>query len=427
MSNTVPSRLAMKLARYCSSSARFRRQKAARTRKAERATRNLIGSPPHRSVLTNAPTPRDAVRQDPNGEPDDLPAEPLQDGVRALHRAGEEIDGKGEHGAEPQHSSDARDGGRQQGERGDPPRQEQGHPGVQLHDRRGARRPERQQSRREADEEPHRGREQHRYGRDRPPAGVERQSHGGPRRGHQQPDHEDDARRARLVRDVLRHGLVGGVQRPGEPVVEVAFTDPAIQIPGIPGDGQLVDEHDGKEVAGEVGARVPGDLSLSRDRPPDTQRDRRLGHAPQEPEHDRRPVLEVDQPGVADQRRVPADHSSSSTPRAKARRITSSIGGSSIDRSATENAASSRALVAGASSRRTSSTAFGKRKLFTAPNAASASAVTRLPSPPPPPSTNSIRLVRAIRATSASSAPSYSRRPRLIIRTRYASAVTSCM
>src|SRR5213595_1379509 len=122
MSNTVPSRLAMKLARYCSSSARFRRQKAARTRKAERATRNLIGSPPHRSVLTNAPTPRDAVRQDPNGEPDDLPAEPLQDGVRALHRAGEEIDGKGEHGAEPQHSSDARDGGRQQGERGGSPR-----------------------------------------------------------------------------------------------------------------------------------------------------------------------------------------------------------------------------------------------------------------------------------------------------------------
>src|SRR2546427_7882012 len=86
MSNTVPARLAMKLARYCSSSARFRRQKAARTRKAERATRNLIGSPPHRSVLANAPTPRDAVRQDPNGEPDDLPAEPAQDGVRALHR-----------------------------------------------------------------------------------------------------------------------------------------------------------------------------------------------------------------------------------------------------------------------------------------------------------------------------------------------------
>src|SRR3989440_465298 len=357
MSNTVPSRLAMKLARYCSSSARFRRQKAARTRKAERATRNLIGSPPHRSVLTNAPTPRDAVRQDPNGEPDDLPAEPTQDGVRALHRAGE----------------------------------------------------------------------QHRYGCDRPPAGVERQSHGGPRRGHQQPDHEDDARRARLVRDVLRHGLVGGVQRPGEPVVEVAFADPAVQIPGIPGDGQLVDEHDGEEVAGEVGARVPGDRPVSRDGPPDAERDRRLGHSPQQPQHDRRPVLEIDQPGVADQRRVPPDHSSSSTPRANASRITSSIGGSSIDRSATGRAARRRALVAGASSRRTSSTAFGKWKLFTSPNAASASAVTGLPSPPPPPSTNSIRLVRAIRATSASSAPSYSRRPRLIISTRAASAVTSCM
>src|SRR6266571_8465317 len=104
-------------------------------------------SAPNRSILANAPTPRDAVRQDPNGEPDDLPAEPAQDGVRALHRTGEEIDGKREHGAEPQHSSDAGDGGRQQGEWGDPPRQEQGHPGVQLHDRGGARRPERQQSR----------------------------------------------------------------------------------------------------------------------------------------------------------------------------------------------------------------------------------------------------------------------------------------
>src|SRR6266705_2005568 len=200
MSNTVPARLEMKLARYCSTSARFRRQKAARTRKAERATRKLIGSPPHRSVLANAPTPRDAVRQDPNGEPDDLPAEPAQDGVRALHRAGEKIDGKGEHGAEPQHTSDAGDGGRQQGERRDPPRQEQGHPGVQLHDRRGARRPERQQSRREADEEPHRGREQHRYGCDRPPAGVERQSHGGPRRSHR----TIDARYWRSTSQALR-------------------------------------------------------------------------------------------------------------------------------------------------------------------------------------------------------------------------------
>src|SRR5213078_1342019 len=227
--------------------------------------------------------------------------------------------------------------------------------------------------------------------------------------------------------------LVCGVQRPGEPVVELSFTDPAVQVPGVPGDGQLVDEHDGEEVAGEVGPRIPGDRPVSRNGPPDAERDRRLGHSPQQPQHDRRPVLEIDQPGVADQRRVPFDHASSSTPRANASRITSSIGGSSIDRSATGNAARSRALVAGASSRRTSSRAFGKRKLFTSPNVASASAVTRFPSspppppPPPPPSTSSIRLVRAIRATSTSSAPSYNRRPRLIIRTRDASAVTSCM
>src|SRR2546430_17113591 len=79
-------------------------------------------SPPHRSVLANAPTPRDAARQDPNDEPDDLPAEPAQDGVRALHRPGEEIDGKREHGAEPQPSSDPGDGGRQQSAGGHRPR-----------------------------------------------------------------------------------------------------------------------------------------------------------------------------------------------------------------------------------------------------------------------------------------------------------------
>src|SRR2546425_5195732 len=42
------------------------------------------------------------------------------------------------------------------------------------------------------------------------------------------------------------------------------------------------------------------------------------------------------------------------------------------------SAASRRALVAAACSRGTSSTAFGNRKLFTAPNAARASAVTPL-------------------------------------------------
>src|SRR5690349_12638570 len=47
--------------------------------------------------------------------------------------------------------------------------------------------------------------------------------------------------------------------------------------------------------------------------------------------------------------------------------------------------------------------------------------------PSPPPRTSSIRLTRAIRDTRTSSAPSYSSRPWLIIRTREASAVTSCM
>src|SRR5256885_4471648 len=453
MLNTVPSTLATKLARYCSSSARFRRQKAERMRNAECGMRNVMGRfvprsvPPrstfhgysalriphsalstsHRAVTSQATDPGQAIGTDPYREPHHLRGEPAHDRVCPVYRAGEEVHWEGEHGAEPQRPRDAGYGRRQQRQRRDPTGEEQGHARMELHDRGGACRPERQQSRGEADEEPHRGGEQHRDGRDRPAAGRERQAHRGPHPGDDEPDHEDDARGARLVGDILRHRLVCGIERPGEPVVEISVADPAVQIPGIPGDRQLVDEHDAEEVAGEVGARVSGDLSRSRDRPPDAQRDGRLGHPPQEPEHDRRPVLEVDEPGVADQRRVPADHSPSSTPRANARRITSSIGGSSIERSATGKPPSSRALVAGASSRRTSSIAFGKRKLFTSPNAARVSAVTRLPSSPPPPSTSSIRLVRAIRVTSASSAPSYSSRPRLIIKTRNTRSVTPCI
>src|SRR5213078_1643831 len=107
MLNTVPSTLAMKLARYWSSSATFKRQKAERMRNAEVGTGNIMTrfaafvSSAHCSILANAPTPRDAVRQDPDAAPDVLPAEPAQVGIRPLHGAGEEVDGEGEHGAEP--------------------------------------------------------------------------------------------------------------------------------------------------------------------------------------------------------------------------------------------------------------------------------------------------------------------------------------
>src|SRR5205085_12361765 len=106
-------------------------------------------------------------------------------------------------------------------------------------------------------------------------------------------------------------------------------------------------------------------------------------HAPQQPQYDGCPVLQVLQPRGAQQRAVAAQpprdaaHASSSpTPCANAWRITSSMGGSSIDRSATGSAARSRALVAAASSRGTSSTAFGKWKLRTVLNAAGVSVVT---------------------------------------------------
>src|SRR5207245_576335 len=190
-------------------------------------------------------------------------------------------------------------------------------------------------------------------------------------------------------------GAAGGreVDRPRQPEVELAPAPPAVQVPGVPRDGELVHQHQGEEVAGEIGPRVAGDLTLPGDRPPDAERHGRLRHAPQQPQHDGGAVLQVDEPGVADQGRVAtqpggaAHASSSATPRANATRITSSIGGSSIDRSATGSWASSRALVAAASSRGTSSTALGNRNSFTSPNAASCSAVT------PSASMSSIRLV----------------------------------
>src|SRR5205807_1944331 len=83
----------------------------------------------------------------------------------------------------------------------------------------------------------------------------------------------------------------------------------------------------------------------------------RRTHAPQQPQPARRPVLQLLQPRGPQQRAVtpqPTErtgHASSPSPCANAWRITSSIGGSSIDRSATGSAARSRALVAAASSR----------------------------------------------------------------------------
>src|SRR5256885_608197 len=125
---------------------------------------------------------------------------------------------------------------------------------------------------------------------------------------------------------------------------------------------------------------TPPPGAARRARPPDAERDGRLGHAPEQPQHDGGPVLQVLQPRGAQQRAVTpqplarSGHASSPSPCANAWRITSSMGGSSIDRSATGSAARRRALVPAASSRRTSSTALGKRKLLTVPNVASVAA-----------------------------------------------------
>src|SRR3989449_7982418 len=134
MENRVPRTLATKLARYWSSSATLRRQNAARMRKVDRGTRNImtgVRSTAHRSVLTNAPGPRDPVRHDPDAEPDQLCCEPTHDRVRAIHLTREGVHREGEHGAEPQGSYDTGHRRRQQRERGDAAGEEQGHPRVQ--------------------------------------------------------------------------------------------------------------------------------------------------------------------------------------------------------------------------------------------------------------------------------------------------------
>src|SRR5207302_7424221 len=118
-------------------------------------TRHLSAS--YRPVASQATDPGQAICTDPHSEPHDLPYEPTHDRVRPLDGAGEEIYREGEHGAEPQRARHPGHGRRQEGERRDPTGEEQGHARMELHDRGGARRPERQQPRGEADEEPHRG------------------------------------------------------------------------------------------------------------------------------------------------------------------------------------------------------------------------------------------------------------------------------
>src|SRR2546425_2715143 len=214
---------------------------------------------------------------------------------------------------------------------------------------------------------------------------------------------EEDGIRDKLVTGVQTCALPIWADRARQPEVHLAIADPAVDVPGVPRQGELVHERHAEEVAGEVVAPEALHGALARDRPPDAERDGGLGHVPQHPDGDRGAVLEIHEPGRPHERRVAAQphvHAPPSAPSADARRRTSSRAGSWMERSTTGTDANSRALAAVAWSRGTSSTALGNRNWRTSPNAASCSRLT------PSPSTSSRRLVWAMRATSACSAPS---------------------
>src|SRR5690606_14878887 len=446
--NMVAKRLARKLARYSSSSARFAAQKARSTPKARRILPTDCSIPPP------SPGPDEVVGDRPGREPEELPAEAAQDGVRVRERAGQDLDRERDHVREPQDAGHARDGGREERERRDPPGQEEGDPPLQLRDRRRPGRPERQQAVDVAGQEPDRGGEDGGERREAEAAGLEWEPDRGPEHGDQEPDEGDQDDRLPLVRDVVGDRLVQRVHGPGEAEVELALADPAVDVPDVPGERGLVDEHDGEEVAREVGLAEPAHVAAAGHRPPDREGDGRLGDAEDQPDHDRGAVLHIDHPPGADQRAVAAGpgaegggHSTSprggagvagdgapSTPLgspacppaasvpalpspaprsapvpftspsvaspANARAITSSMGGSVIDRSATGSTARSRALARATSRRGTSSVALWSSRTVTVPKRSrSARSTSRS-------RTSSRRLMGAIRSASSARPPS---------------------
>src|SRR5581483_5862533 len=106
-----------------------------------------------------------------------------------------------------------------------------------------------------------------------------------------------------------------------------SVANPAVYVPRIPRQRELIDERDAEEIAREVGSGVSLHGTGPDNGPPDAERDGGLRHVPQHPDRDRGAILEIHEPRRPDQRPIalePDLHGAS----ANTRRITSSIAGS---------------------------------------------------------------------------------------------------
>ena len=177
-------------------------------------------------------------------------------------------------------------------------------PELQLDERRRARRPEREQSGGVAVEKANRGGEHDRDDRERPSSRLEWNAHRRPEYGRDDPGSEDDRRRRRLVRDVVGDRFVNRCDRARESIVHLALAYPAIDVPGVPRQRRLIHERDAEEIARERLARVSLHCAGRRDRPPDPERDDGLGDSPDDPDRNRRAILQIDEEGRAHQLRV---------------------------------------------------------------------------------------------------------------------------
>src|SRR5450432_1589523 len=193
---------------------------------------------------------------------------------------------------------------REQRERRNAAGQKERQPELELDQRGRARGPEREQPRRVAVEKADRGSEHDRDDRESPSPGLEWNANRGPEDGGDEPRREDDRRGWSLVRDVVRDGFMNRRDRASEPIVHLAPTNPSIDVPRVPRERRLIHQRDAEEVTRKCLARVAIHGATGRDRPPDAERDDRLGNSPDEPDRDRCAVLQVDEKGRAHELRV---------------------------------------------------------------------------------------------------------------------------
>src|SRR5664279_1185012 len=95
--------------------------------------------------------------------------------------------------------------------------------------------------------------------RERPSPGLEWNPHCGPEERRDDPHRENDRRSRSLVRHVVGDRFMNRRDWAGEPMVHLAFANPAVDVPGVPRQCGLIHQRDAEEVARKTLARVAVD------------------------------------------------------------------------------------------------------------------------------------------------------------------------